>query len=75
MTTTVHSKPSCVQCTATFRKLDKEGISYEVVQLTEESVEAFKADGHMQAPVIVSPIGTWAGFMPAKIMELKEAGL
>ena len=26
---TVYTKPSCVQCTATFRALDKAGISYE----------------------------------------------
>lgn len=72
MSVTVHSKKPCVQCDATFRKLDKEGIEYVVVQLTEESAATFKAAGHMQAPVVVTSTGTWAGYNPDRIMELKE---
>lgn len=72
MTVVVHSKPACQQCAATIRKLDKEGIAYEVVQLTEESLTEFKAAGHMTAPVVVTSNGTWAGFQPDQIMKLKE---
>lgn len=72
MTVTVHSKKPCVQCAATFRKLDKEGIAYTVVQLTEESAAEFKTAGHMQAPVVVTDRGTWSGYNPDRIMEFKE---
>ena len=36
MTISVYSKPSCVQCTATYRALDKQGIEYEVFDLSED---------------------------------------
>ena len=29
MTITVYTKPACVQCTATYKALDKQGIAYE----------------------------------------------
>lgn len=69
---TVYTKPSCVQCTATYRALDKNGIAYKSVDISqdEEAVERLKALGHMGAPVVDSPIGSWAGFRPDKIEEL-----
>ena len=33
----VYSKPNCVQCNATYRALDKRGISYDVVDVTEDA--------------------------------------
>lgn len=72
MIVVVHSKPACQQCTATIRKLTKEGIAHEVVQLTDETVAAFKAAGHMTAPVVVSDTEAWAGYRPDLIMKLKE---
>ncbi len=33
---TVYSKPTCVQCDATYRALDKHGIAYDVVDLTQD---------------------------------------
>ena len=35
-TVTVYSKPSCVQCNATYRALDSKGIDYEVLDLSED---------------------------------------
>ena len=29
MTITVYTKPACVQCNATYKALDKQGIAYE----------------------------------------------
>ena len=37
MSIIVYSKPACVQCTATTRALDAKGISYDVVDLTEDT--------------------------------------
>jgi glutaredoxin-like protein NrdH len=31
---TVYTKPACVQCVATKRALDKDGIAYDLVDLT-----------------------------------------
>lgn len=31
---TVYSKPSCVQCNATYRALDKAGITYSIVDIS-----------------------------------------
>ena len=36
MTVTVYTKPSCVQCNATYRALDSKGIEYEVLDLSED---------------------------------------
>ena len=69
MTVTVHSKPACQQCTATIRKLTKEGIAHTVVQLTDESVAAFKDAGHMQAPIVVAGDLVFSGFRPDLINQ------
>ncbi|MGO3233204.1 MAG: glutaredoxin-like protein NrdH [Microbacterium sp.] len=71
-TITVYSKPSCVQCNATYRALDAAGISYEVVNLTEhpEMVEYIKDldPTYMQAPVVVvDEHDHWSGFRPDNI--------
>jgi glutaredoxin len=34
---TVYTKPACVQCTAAFRALDKAGISYETIDVTQNA--------------------------------------
>jgi glutaredoxin-like protein NrdH len=70
---TVYSKPSCMQCTATYRALDNKGVHYEVIDLTAqpaEVVDSFKARGLLQAPIVVTNNDTWAGFQPDKIAAL-----
>ncbi|MDA3145791.1 glutaredoxin-like protein NrdH [Leucobacter sp. UCMA 4100] len=72
-TITVYSKPHCVQCTATYRALESKGIPYRVIDLTEnpEAVEAVKALGYLQAPVVVAKAGHhWSGFRPDLIGKL-----
>lgn len=64
--------PSCVQCKATYRKLDEMGIPYNVVNLPDhpEVAERLKADGIQQAPYVVVPFeyehpeGKWQGYQP-----------
>ena len=51
----IYSKPACVQCTATYRALDKQGLDYTVIDITAETgaqaeVEAL---GYRQLPVVV----------------------
>jgi len=34
---TVYTKPACAACQATFRTLNKAGISYRVIDITEDA--------------------------------------
>lgn len=72
MAITVYTKPSCVQCTATYRALDNKGIAYEILDLSvdENALEAVKALGYLQAPVVITDEEHWSGFRPDKINAL-----
>ncbi|MGG7465604.1 MULTISPECIES: glutaredoxin-like protein NrdH [unclassified Plantibacter] len=72
MAITVYTKPSCVQCTATYRALDKKGIEYNILDLSvdEGALEQVKALGYLQAPVVITEEDHWSGFRPDKIEEL-----
>lgn len=72
MAVTVYTKPSCVQCTATYRALDSKGIEYEVHDLSEDetALQHVKELGYLQAPVVVTDDEHWSGFRPDKIAEL-----
>lgn len=72
MAITVYTKPSCVQCTATYRALDSKGIEYDVLDVSadEHALETVKNLGYLQAPVVVTDEGHWSGFRPDKIDEL-----
>jgi glutaredoxin-like protein NrdH len=74
MSTTVYTKPGCVQCTATYRALDNQGIEYDVIDLTtnHEALETIKQLGYLQAPVIITDNDHWSGFRPDKIAALAE---
>ncbi|MGD9430805.1 glutaredoxin-like protein NrdH [Arthrobacter russicus] len=74
MTVTVYTKPACVQCTATYRALDKKGITYQSVDLTQdpEALAKVQAMGFAQAPVVITDDESWAGFRPDKIEELAQ---
>ncbi|MFK7838694.1 MAG: glutaredoxin-like protein NrdH [Bdellovibrionales bacterium] len=70
----VYSKPACVQCTATTREMDRKGIPYQYVDLTEDdaAMNLVRGLGYMQAPVVVAGEEHWAGFRPDKIATLVE---
>lgn len=72
MAITIYSKPSCVQCTATYRAM--KGIDYTVVDMSvdEEALAMVKGLGHLGAPVVVTEDDSWSGFNPLKIAELKQ---
>ena len=75
MTVTVYTKPACVQCNATYRALDKKGIAYKTVDMSQdpEALEQVRALGFMQAPVVMTESDSWSGFRPDKIEELAQA--
>ena len=74
MKVTVYSKPACVQCHATYRALDKAGIDYQVIDMSQdaEALEKVRALGYMQAPVVITDNDHWSGFRPDKLREIKE---
>lgn len=69
----VYSKPSCVQCTQTYRKLDKLGLEYTVIDITQDQgAYDFVTGtlGYSSAPVVVTEDKHWYGFRPDLIGEL-----
>jgi len=68
----IYSKPACVQCTATYRALDKQGLDYKVIDITAESgaQEEVEALGYRQLPVVVVGEDHWSGFRPDRIQAL-----
>ena len=72
MAITVYTKPSCVQCKATYRALDSKGLEYEILDLSEDekALEMVKSLGYLQAPVVVADDEHWSGFRPDKIADL-----
>ena len=75
MSVTVYSKPSCVQCNATYRALQKKGIAYTVVDVTEDP-QAYRhvVDlGYQQVPVVETRQEHWSGYRPDRINSLATA--
>ncbi|MGW9231371.1 glutaredoxin-like protein NrdH [Pseudorhizobium sp. NPDC055634] len=72
MSITVYSKPACVQCAATTRALDRQGIHYTVVDVSED-MQAFalvQGLGYRQVPVVIAGEQHWGGFRPDMISAL-----
>ena len=69
---TVYSKPSCVQCDATYRALDKKGVGYAVIDVTEDQAayDHVLALGAQQVPVVETETDYWTGYRPDKISAL-----
>ncbi|KQN47294.1 glutaredoxin-like protein NrdH [Rouxiella silvae] len=74
MSIIIYSKPDCVQCNATYRAMDKHGIDYQVVDLTQDAqaLMQVRALGYQQVPVIVAGDDHWSGFRPDKITALRQ---
>ncbi|ORM11219.1 glutaredoxin-like protein NrdH [Prescottella equi] len=72
MSITVYTKPACVQCNATYRALDKAGLEYDIVDISEspEARDYVMALGYLQAPVVVAGEEHWSGFRPDRIKDL-----
>ncbi|MDO4253384.1 MAG: glutaredoxin-like protein NrdH [Rothia sp. (in: high G+C Gram-positive bacteria)] len=72
MSVTVYTKPSCVQCNMTYRALDKNGIEYSTVDVTQDAAALARITelGYMQAPVVIAGGEHWSGFQPDRINAL-----
>ena len=60
---------------ATYRALDKQGVSYEKIDVTQdaESLAFIKGLGYQQAPVVVAGEDHWSGFRPDRIKAVAAA--
>lgn len=72
MNIVVYSKPACVQCTATTRALDRQGMEYDVIDVSsdQDALELVQSLGYRQVPVVVAGEKHWAGFRPDMISAL-----
>jgi len=72
MTVTLYTKPACRQCVQSKKELDKLGINYDVVDVTEDAkaLDYVLSLGYMAAPVVVAGDAHWAGFQPDKLKAL-----
>ncbi|MEB3031789.1 glutaredoxin-like protein NrdH [[Mycobacterium] nativiensis] len=75
MSVTVYTKPACMQCNATYKALDKQGIEYRTVDITtdDQARDYVMALGYQQAPVVVAGEQHWSGFRPDRIGSLAGA--
>jgi len=71
---TVYTKPACVQCNATHTALDKQGVAYQKVDITQDAGarDYVMSLGHLQAPVVVAGDQHWSGFRPDRIKALSN---
>ncbi|MGD9622359.1 MAG: glutaredoxin-like protein NrdH [Mycolicibacterium sp.] len=74
MTVTVYTKPACVQCNATYRALDRQGIDYTTVDIAAdpEARDYVMALGYITAPVVIAGSEHWSGFRPDRIKALAQ---
>lgn len=70
----VYTTPSCPQCMSTKRLMDKKGVRYREVDLTQnpDKLEEFKTQGHTSAPIVTTDTKVWSGFRFDKIDSLAK---
>ncbi|WP_037163332.1 glutaredoxin domain-containing protein [Rhodococcoides fascians] len=77
MPITVYTTPNCGQCDATKSRLDKRGLEYRIVDITEDDTARHYVTcelGYLQAPVVVVDDNThWSGFRIDAIDTLAAA--
>ena len=69
MSITVYTKPACVQCNATYKALDKQGLDYQVGDISTDAAarDYVMSLGYLQAPVVMAGDDHWRGFRPDRI--------
>lgn len=68
---TVYTKPSCPQCNATEKELNRKGLVYSTIDVTKDIGAYTKITeefGYKSVPVVVTQSGGhWAGFQIDKL--------
>lgn len=80
MTVTVYSKPECVQCDWTKKKLAENGVEYTELDATADGSarKMVEDSGVLQMPMVDvfengKLVDRWHGFKPDKIKGLRKA--
>jgi len=70
----VYSTPACSQCFSTKKLMDKKGVQYREVDLSENiaKLEELRQKGFTQAPIVEVRDDMWSGFRFDKITELAD---
>lgn len=74
---TVYTKDNCQQCAATERALNRVGVDYREIQITEANISLLQEAGFTQAPLVMVSKGSelqdfWSGYRPDKIQGLLQ---
>lgn len=74
MPVTVYTNPNCVQCDMTKKRLDKHGIPYETVDLSQDAAAMKMVTdlGFTSAPVVITDTEKWSGFKLAHLDNLSK---
>lgn len=69
---TVYTKDACVQCDATMRALNKLGLDYSLINMSDDpqARDTVMEMGFSQAPVVVAESDQFSGFRPDRIKKL-----
>ena len=72
MSVTVYSLPNCSQCMATKRHMDRKGIEYSEVDLSQhpDKIKEFIELGHSTAPIVTAGEKIWSGYRHSEIESL-----
>jgi len=75
MRITIYTRNNCVQCHATKRAMESRGYQFELINLDNDpqAVEALRAQGFRQLPVVITDSLSWSGFRPDMINRLGPA--
>lgn len=71
---TVYTKPNCVQCEMTKKVLTRDGITFELVDITQDAqaLQMVQDLGFASAPVVITDNDKWAGFRADKLASLSK---
>lgn len=76
---TLYSRTVCQPCTATKRKIKKEGVEEYLVEINvelpenEHHAEHLRSLGYKESPVVMTSYGDeWSGFRPDLIMAFRD---
>lgn len=74
-TLTIYTTPNCPSCRLTRQALDRAGLTYEVVDLSErpDLVVQLRSEGLLQAPILDDGTARSAGFRPDRIRAIVDA--
>lgn len=71
---TVYGQPSCQPCRLVQRRLDRDQVPYDYVDLTQhpDKLAQLKAAGMTRTPIIETPTETWSGLDPDRLNRAIE---